>query len=151
MTRQAGPASETVNSAAADDGILRRRGRLTGGVRKILRSLAGLGGSALIGFVFGAVFWHFVGFWSFVRDVIYQGPATGRQVALQYGRQCTDLVLDRTTGKMTPASCPDEAQALVEAPTAGRADHAARAKNPSSVRWTVTVQAERDELSTGSD
>lgn len=34
---------------------------------------AGLG-SGLAGFVIGAVFWHFVGFWSFVSNVILKGP-----------------------------------------------------------------------------
>lgn len=117
----------------------------------VLRSSLGVASSALLGFVVGAVFWHFVGFWSFVRDVLYQGPVTERQVALQHGRACTELVLDRVTGKMTPAACPDDAQALLEAPPGTRSDRIGAGKKASSTRWSVTVQAERDEFSTGSD
>ena len=31
--------------------------------------------SGLAGFILGAVFWHFVGFWSFVSHVVLKGPA----------------------------------------------------------------------------
>lgn len=31
-------------------------------------------GSALLGFVTGAVFWHSIGFWSFVSTVVLKGP-----------------------------------------------------------------------------
>ena len=48
----------------------------------MLDGLGGLGWS-VIGFVGGAVFWHFIGFWGFVSEVVLAGnsPMAVEQVA----------------------------------------------------------------------
>ena len=41
--------------------------------------------SGIAGFVIGAVFWHFVGFWSFVSDVILKGPPEEPKIRSESG------------------------------------------------------------------
>lgn len=48
---------------------------------------------AALGFVAGALFWHFVGFWAFVSEIIFKGPAPAQRVQ---GAQIT-------TGSISPA------------------------------------------------
>lgn len=97
-----------------------------GMARRALDGVGGLGWS-VIGFLLGAVFWHFVGFWSFVADVVLAGhpssqgaaspqipavlagdastPELGTSVALA---SCTALVLDRATGVTSADGCSNE-------------------------------------------
>lgn len=92
--------------------------------RRMLDGVGGLGWS-VIGFLLGAVFWHFVGFWSFVSDVVLAGhPSVSidrsraevvRIDASQNTAQvtdgplvmasCTALQLDRKTGTISSAVC----------------------------------------------
>lgn len=96
-------------------------------LREALDGVSGLGWS-VIGFVLGAVFWHFVGFWSFVSDVVlagHQERAVISRAALPEQRHlpevrapyvrtadassgpssCISLVLDRRTGVTSGRSC----------------------------------------------
>lgn len=84
--------------------------------------------SGLLGFVAGVVFWHFVGFWSFVSAVVFNqdrepvhvaesqrddrlgkppttvfGGIPGSHASAQTG--CTTLRLDRGTGRTSPIPC----------------------------------------------
>lgn len=92
--------------------------------RRTLDGVGGLGWS-VIGFLLGAVFWHFVGFWSFVSNVVLSGHPSGsvdrsHAAAVQSetsqtttGFQdvplalawCTALRLDRTTGATSAHRC----------------------------------------------
>lgn len=85
------------------------------------RSLDGIGGLgwSVIGFLLGAVFWHFVGFWSFVSEVVLARHSTApaerlQPVAAQLDSTktsplaagwCTALHLDRKTGATSAATC----------------------------------------------
>jgi len=81
----------------------------------------------VVGFAAGAVFWHAVGFWSFVSAIVLKGPVpalsagapgditTGsigpippahrRTTAAGVDVTCTALALDRRTGETTPSLC----------------------------------------------
>ncbi len=92
--------------------------------RRLLDGVGGLGWS-VIGFLLGAVFWHFVGFWSFVSDVVLAGHPSGsvdrsRAEAPQIEASqtaadisdaplvmawCTALQLDRKTGTISSGAC----------------------------------------------
>lgn len=97
-----------------------------GKARRALDRVGGLGWS-VIGFLLGAVFWHFVGFWGFVADVVLaghpssQGAASPQNPAVHAGdatttkrdrsvalASCTALVLDRTTGVTSADGCSNE-------------------------------------------
>jgi hypothetical protein len=98
-----------------------------------------------VGFVTGAVFWHAVGFWTFVSDVVLQGnappaalPPPLQEASLTTGSvtsavalptiymvdpaSCTSLVLDRSSNSTTPRPCPEEGLALRLEPAEGRED-----------------------------
>lgn len=96
------------------------RRRLTA-ARRTLDGIGGLGWS-VIGFLLGAVFWHFVGFWSFVSEVVLAGhsaeqprPAASQFVTtsetsagshdVPLAVACTALVLDRRTGATSAGGC----------------------------------------------
>ncbi len=83
-------------------------------------------GWGLVGFLVGAVFWHFVGFWGFVRDVVYNGRSTEEYFVEQTGRDCVSLQLDRATGAVTSVRCPAHAPLLNEGILATRQDMAIR-------------------------
>lgn len=96
--------------------------------RRTLDRVGGLGWS-VIGFLLGAVFWHFVGFWTFVSEVVLAGdpsdrtadrprpfasvandapmPAGAQDAALMVGAWCTALALDRKTGLTSVVVCPN--------------------------------------------
>lgn len=127
MIRQAlpaagdGPARGIVKGIAAYSGPERRR---SGSLVEMLDGIGGLGWS-VAGFVGGAVFWHFIGFWSFVADVVLAGGTAGgvdsatRKPQQQLVRMadaeminstdaaatCTALVLDRRTGVTSADDC----------------------------------------------
>lgn len=85
-------------------------------------SAAGFG---LLGFLFGAVFWHFVGFWDFVGQVMFKGkpdemqiaqapppiklkervPGSGALAVVIEPAACTTLRLDRASGVTSDADC----------------------------------------------
>lgn len=108
------------------------------GAKAMLDGIGGLGWS-VIGFVIGAVFWHFVGFWGFVSEVVLAGgppaPAMAaaiyapvvpemrsRWVQVADATPCTLLTLDRQTGVTSAAPCGEDAQALRADTFQGRED-----------------------------
>lgn len=146
----------TTGRADASSGLLHRRGEAnlpaqhdaarhaTGVVARSLDGVGGLGWS-ILGFVGGAVFWHFVGFWSFVSDVVLSGgtepPVSARTLthsvpagfssnevqaqipasaAVHHG--CTLLFLDRQSGRTTARACDAHDYALPQDTVAGRED-----------------------------
>ena len=89
------PAGGPIGNAAAIDKRasaaprdLPRRGALAAAKqrRSIFRWKRHVGGSALtwaaLGFACGIVFWHFIGFWSFVSEIVLPAPSLNRQEAL---------------------------------------------------------------------
>ncbi|MEZ5852614.1 MAG: hypothetical protein R3D68_18435 [Hyphomicrobiaceae bacterium] len=91
-------------------------------------------GWGLVGFLVGAVFWHFVGFWGFVRDVVYNSRTTEEHFVEQTGRDCVALQLDRATGLVTSVACPSHAPLLNEGILASRQDIAANVTSPRAGR-----------------
>jgi hypothetical protein len=106
--------------------------------RSTLDGLGGLGWS-VIGFVLGAVFWHFVGFWSFVSDVLLAGPPSAVQplprpaivgslqtaeAAVAPKVPCISLRLDRHGGPTSAAACEPGAGPLLTDSFEGREDRA---------------------------
>lgn len=99
--------------------------------------------SALIGFVVGAVFWHFIGFWGFVRDVVLRGPDQEVRQSAQTGIHCTSVILDRETGRLSASTCPSDAPWMQESgPLLTKTDSAALPRLHPPKRWSVTVEAE---------
>lgn len=126
--------------------ILSRQG--FGDATRALDGIGGLGWS-VIGFIVGAVFWHFIGFWGFVADVVLAGgghPAAQQTaywsapgpvvaqaeapsvVAANSAKSCTDLVLDRRTGATVARPCPAIAPVLPADRFQGREDRVAAAE-----------------------
>lgn len=99
-------------------------------------------GAAVLGFLIGAVFWHVVGFWGFVRDVTLQGPAVEHRVVAQTGLACSALVLDRDRRQVQQTTCPPEAVQLIEDVGDGKGDFAGVQRTAARKRWSVTVQAD---------
>jgi len=95
--------------------------------RRTLRSALLWGG---FGFVAGVIFWHAVGFWSFVSEVVLdrEGPAIFARVAatrpeaplqpelpiiyLVDPASCTALELDRSANRTAVRPCPRQGLAL---------------------------------------
>jgi hypothetical protein len=118
----------------------RARSRL-GAVRDRLDGVGGLGWS-VIGFIGGAVFWHFIGFWGFVSDVVLargapppaaraavhvSAPAKGAQSAKVADTAsplpaCTLLSLDRRTGLTSARPCDSDHPPLALDSFQGRQD-----------------------------
>ena len=88
-------------------------------VKRALDGVSGLGWS-VIGFLLGAVFWHFVGFWGFVSEVVLAGkPAATVEERVPGTRAqwirsadaaaalptCIALALDRRTGVTSARAC----------------------------------------------
>jgi hypothetical protein len=132
--------SEGAGVAARGAPQLERAGRWKlRAAREMLDGIGGLGWSVL-GFVGGAVFWHFVGFWGFVSDVvladgppmiagqavIYAPPPEVRarwlQVADASAPSCTLLSLDRRTGVTSARPCDGEHAPLPADSFQGRED-----------------------------
>lgn len=121
-------------------GAARGRSRL-GAARQALDGVGGLGWSVL-GFVGGAVFWHFIGFWGFVSDVVLAGgsprPVAERAAILASGPEakagaievadatsagaCTLLSLDRRTGTTSARPCDTDHAPLPQDAFEGRQD-----------------------------
>jgi hypothetical protein len=137
-----GPAE---NAAAGREGALAAprsqrsvRGRLVV-ARRVLDGIGGLGWS-VIGFLVGAVFWHFVGFWGFMANVVLAGgsaaPASSvhplhverwgwtrvAEAAVVAPLACTALILDRQTGLTSARACDGEEPVLPTEAAGGRQD-----------------------------
>lgn len=89
----------------------------------------------LAGFLVGAVFWHLIGFWVFVSEVVLKGPELGQPAAVARDETalrlrdlaarsagyrvrsgsaaCVALALDRRSGQTRPTAC-------IETPHPGR-------------------------------
>ncbi len=78
-----------------------------------------------LGFVAGAVFWHLVGFWSFLSEVVLDrttGPQAAEassppiglpaKVVLVDTARCTALALDRRAKLTLAVPCPEDGLAL---------------------------------------
>ncbi|WP_333794235.1 hypothetical protein [Hyphomicrobium sp.] len=123
---------------ARPDAALRSRGRPSfGAARRALDGIGGLGWSVL-GFVAGAVFWHFIGFWSFVSDVVLVGDAppaamrAAEPIAIALAdtpsaQACTRLALDRRTGETSAHACDADSPLLPADAFEGRQDRMPRA------------------------
>lgn len=100
-----------------------------------------------LGFLIGAAFWHFIGFWSFVSDIVLKGHPEDARVIAQTGRDCTELVLDRNTGVVKSLACPMHAPELPESGRAVREDseRLSLAKKNQTPRWTILVNQDVDE------
>ena len=77
----------------------------------------------ITGFFVGAVFWHFIGFWGFVGEVVFgnRPPAEDRQLA-QTGPACVAIMLDRATGSVGSVNCPTQAPQLDESASSAKGD-----------------------------
>lgn len=108
--------------------------------------LAVMLGWGAMGFLVGAVFWHFVGFWGFVSTVVLSGGPRPVHIVEQAGPDCVDLRRDAITGEVTALRCPDVAPLLVEA-ARGREDNArpVLAQSTPARRWTVLVSQDEDD------
>ncbi len=125
-----------------------------GRAQRLLRSLPRGLIVFVTGFVAGAVFWHAVGFWSFVSTVVLRGPVeagagsgaitTGsispapithrRQAAAGVDLRCTALELDRRTGLTRVGLCTPRDIRWIKPDQHGRADRlAAKTKGPRPV------------------
>lgn len=120
------------------------------------RALDGIGGLgwSVIGFVVGAVFWHFIGFWGFVANVVLAGgpPTAAEGLAAASGARsviaqaaatgptatgptavsahtCTNLVLDRRSGTTVARACVGVFPPLPADSFEGREDRVAAAVN----------------------
>lgn len=83
---------------------------------------------ATVGFVCGAVFWHAVGFWTFMSRLMFDGEAVAAQVAQDPGTsietgslptivhidpaRCTSLELNRSSNRTAERPCPRDGLAL---------------------------------------
>ncbi len=75
------------------------------------------------GFLIGAIFWHFIGFWGFLSVVVLKGPEAAAVTVVSRPAiaapavvpNCTLLVLNRSTGQTTAVPCPDFMPAFDEA------------------------------------
>jgi hypothetical protein len=95
-----------------------------------------------IGFLSGAVFWHAVGFWGFLGDVVLNGSTDARASAVEAlpviaadapgvplptfflvdADKCTALVIDRPSNRTRKLPCPETGLALRLEPTGDRED-----------------------------
>jgi hypothetical protein len=108
-------------------------------VKRVGRALDGVGGLGwgVLGFLVGAVFWHFVGFWAFVSDVVLAGgPEAAREDQVSNSRSgwvqtadasaamsaCVSLSLDRRTGVTSAQACDAGGEALASDALQGRED-----------------------------
>lgn len=127
------PAAQAGSPQRAD------RARPASTPRRSLRS--GLG-YALLGFFLGAIFWHFVGFWDFVGQLMFKGATTGTEIVqgppviklrervsgasaitlVAASETCTMLQLDRATGETLAMPCAGEPLPLRSIKAARRED-----------------------------
>lgn len=120
-----------------------------------------------LGFVLGAVCWHFVGFWSFVSTIVWKGedeasesrPLPPRQFARYASPQasaalaknviynataCATLQMDRAGGETTLIACPEPQQALRLGNGGGRRGDllvpSAAVKAPAVAEWQARIE-----------
>lgn len=82
-------------------------------------------GWGVMGFLIGAVFWHFIGFWGFVSEIVFVGSSVrDERLVEQTGPLCVQLVLDRASGQVLDEACPSDTPFLNEGALAVRGDFA---------------------------
>lgn len=94
-------------------------------------------GWGIAGFLVGAIFWHFVGFWVFVSQVVLKGHPEEVRAVAQTGIACTELVLNRQTKQTEAVSCPADAVMLDEPRNEHRADSLRLTKLPT--KWSLSI------------
>jgi hypothetical protein len=72
------------------------------------------------GFLIGAIFWHAIGFWGFIGEVVLKGPdlhvtTVARAAPPATPANCTTLALNRATGETTSVPCAEQMPLLEEA------------------------------------
>jgi hypothetical protein len=99
-----------------------------------------------IGFVCGAIFWHAVGFWTFMSDMMFNGDAAAASHQAELSSDpietgslptiyridpasCTSLELDRLSNRIEVRPCPNEGLALRLESETTRGDMAVIADN----------------------
>lgn len=83
----AAPLAQSAVNETAAHAASRATSALTA-VTQIFRPLATIAHSirpATLGFVAGAIFWHFVGFWSFMSHIVFTRPETARHASVSPG------------------------------------------------------------------
>lgn len=100
--------------------------------------------AGLVGFAAGVFFWHAVGFWGFVNQVVMRGPEpaqstagplstanwlpfigralTNSSAAPQTDPHCNDVVLDRASGIVEIRSCQSSTAGMKANASRGRSD-----------------------------
>lgn len=114
------------------------------------------------GFVCGIVFWHIVGFWSFVGKVVFKGghetavtaehpskpdltvDGGSRARMAMPAAKCVELRLDRSTARVLTERCRDATAPMIKAgPVAGRGDIALprlQMHVPAVAGWSTQVR-----------
>lgn len=115
-----------------------------------------------LGFVAGMITWHFIGFWSFVSNVVYTGepvpqivtgsisnagnsadPAPGSLVVKADPAKCIVLEIDRALGEARPSACTAALEPLRDAGYRRRSDRAyARPRLQDPNIWAGTTAVE---------
>ncbi len=93
----------------------RARKRSDGTSRR--RGISGAVWSGLAGFVLGAIFWHLVGFWSFVSHVVFKGPTGDTTSGVEAGA----LPATRRDGLKQRETAKASEQAKLKDPVSGEA------------------------------
>ncbi|MGQ0673894.1 MAG: hypothetical protein ACT4N2_13605 [Hyphomicrobium sp.] len=144
--------AQMMNSTTADFG--RRAGALRSyGVLPLAVAPQALVWSGA-GFILGAVFWHFVGFWGFVSEIVYAGPGDQPAVAavrrnaaqaaphrvpahLREAAACVKLVLDRAALETRTRNCSSADRRLPHIGVSARGD---RATGTEPGAWVVRAE-----------
>lgn len=108
-----------------------------------------------LGFVIGALFWHFIGFWSFVSQIVLNGDGTpvpaqavvrkndvhaaSKKAAAEAARFCVKLIRSKTPAPAAAGPCDPDDRILRQA--AGVAPRQDRAPLHPSAGWAATAQS----------
>lgn len=82
--------------------------------------------AAALGFVTGAIFWHFVGFWSFMSQIVFSSPERQRQTAQALARPPENSASPIETGslqrleKLTSSKVENSCTAITRNPATGQ-------------------------------
>ena len=119
-------------------------------VTEIVRSLGSIPHylrAGALGFVAGAIFWHFVGFWSFMSHIVFTSPETARHAPVPLGpsrqtssietgslqrletltspkieKSCTTIIRDLSNGQTRQSECRKLSRRLRMKPSSPRQD-----------------------------
>lgn len=127
--REWAEAGSRLSAQSVDQPLPHVRALATGDIGRGGRSAIGYG---LLGFLLGAVFWHFVGFWDFLGQLMFKGNAASTEIVqgaptiklkervsgvsaiavVASPEACTMLRLDRNTGETAALPCEGESLPL---------------------------------------